>query len=127
MEYRVGQCGRKQISLQRNGRILLNLSTKSRKSSSRQLKTAINNQGSALRTRTIRRGLFEADRPTKKLKLTGAMRMQRLRWVKLFKNWTVDDLQMVKNFLLSDVRYHFLLCFKIYQNEKKENFVLFKR
>lgn len=100
---KVGRNGRNRISSARSDRVLLRLCKNNRKSSSKQLKTMLEDKSIVMSSRTVRRRLFEAGykayRPRKRPKLTETMKKKRLAWAKSFENWTVDDWKRVNIYL----------------------------
>lgn len=87
---RIGRCGRKRSTTPRDDRLLL-------RKSKLNAKTL---HGVQVSLRTIRRRLFDFDRParkpTKKPIFTKTMKRKRLNWAKAHKDdWTVDDWKKV--------------------------------
>lgn len=92
---RVGRCGRKRITTPRADRKIRDICLQNRKKSITHLTTIINDEGISISKRTVRRRLAEENlmghRPTKKPRLTQAMKKKRLQWARQHRNMTVAD------------------------------------
>lgn len=92
---RVGKCGRKRITTPRTDRKIRDICLENRKKSVTRLTTMMNDEGINISKRTVRRRLADENligrRPTKKPRLTEAMKKKRLQWARQHKNMTAED------------------------------------
>lgn len=92
---RNGKCGRNRVTTARDDRKIRNICLENRKKSVNCLTTMINDEEIKVSKRTVQRRLAEENltghRPTKKPRLTEAMRKMRLKWARAHRNMTVED------------------------------------
>lgn len=92
---RVGRCGRKRKSTERDNRNLVRICLNNRKATSKSLQNEWASSGVSVSARTVRRRLVEHNLRSRKVqrkpKLTEAMITKRLNWAKLHKDWTEEE------------------------------------
>lgn len=92
---RLGKCGRKRITTERDDRKILHVIKTARKSAIGEIRHELEEQGIKLSTRTLKRRCYEAGfycrRPQRKPKLTPTMKKKRKDWAKEVQNFSVDD------------------------------------
>lgn len=103
---RKGHCGRKRKTTPRSDRKIRDICVQNRKKSVAILTQMVQETGIAVSQRTVQRRLAEegltGHRPSKKPKLTEAMKKRRLAWAREHRHMTVDD--------WNKVRYAFQQC-----------------
>lgn len=96
---RKGRSGRKKAVTKRGQRFLRNLVLENRSITYKQMQEKFQQSGPSVCERTIRRNLhemgFRSRRPVKKPKLTEKMMKARLEWANSYKNFTLDQWNMV--------------------------------
>lgn len=92
---RKGHCGRKRVTTPRGDRKIRDICVANRKKSAALLTQMINESGVAVSKRTVQRRLAEegliGHRPSRKPKLTDAMKKRRLAWAREHRSMTVED------------------------------------
>lgn len=92
---RKAACGRKRKTTPRTDRKIRDICLQNRKLPVRLLTKQVQDTGTEISQRTVRRRLVEqglvARRPAKKPRLTEAMKKKRLEWAKKYKEFTVRD------------------------------------
>lgn len=102
---RVGKSGRKRITTPRTDRRIRDICLQHRKKSVARLTTLMKDEGINISKRTVQRRLAEENlighRPTKKPRLTEAMKKKRLQWARQHRNMTVADWSRVIMILIN--------------------------
>lgn len=97
---RKGRCGRKKMTTPRDDRKIRDICLDNRKKSSSHLTNIIKEAGIEVSHRTVRRRLAEegltGHRPSKKPKLTEAMKKKRLAWAREHRHMTTEDWNKVR-------------------------------
>lgn len=92
---RKGRCGRKRMTTPRDDRQIRDICLTNRKKSSSYLTKLVKESGLKVSQRTVRRRLVEegltGHRPSKKPKLTEAMKKKRLAWARDYRHMTTHD------------------------------------
>lgn len=97
---RKGHSGRKRMTTPRDDRKIRDICLRNRKKSAAHLTQMVQESGVAVSKRTVQRRLAEegltGHRPTKKPRLTDAMKRRRFTWAREHSNMTVEDWNRVK-------------------------------
>lgn len=97
---RKGNCGRKRKTTPRSDRKIRDICIQNRKKSAATLTQMVQASGIAVSKRTVQRRLAEqgltGHRPSRKPKLTEAMKKRRLAWAREHRHLTVDDWNKVR-------------------------------
>lgn len=92
---RIGNCGRKRLTTNRDDRLLIKMSKLNPKKTSDELQRDIAAHDIKLSTRSVRRRLCKAGRkarrPLQKSLLTTVMKKRRLVWAKEHRQWSIED------------------------------------
>ena len=101
---RNGRCGRKQKISNRTKSVLIREIKKNRRLTSTQLTSTLRQHGVEVSARTVRRRLNDAGYHSrialKKPRLTQTMMKKRLDFAKTYRNFSIEDWQKVRNFIM---------------------------